>query len=180
MTTAEKLAMLKSLLKITGTAQDTELGVYLTLSQKEIINWRYGGTSKPNICKAVNSKGNDVGISAPMFIAKLTPTTGTAYVFTYSETAESWQYASADVALEDYGITAYILPVDSETITVTYRDGYLVEYDMVQIMACVAGYGLSGAENQTSHNENGIQRSFKHSDMIDYIHAHVLRYVGVI
>ena len=52
-------------------------------------------------------------------------------------------------------------------------------YDWVQINACIAGFNLSGAENQATHSENGIQRTFKYSDMVDYIHAHVYPYVGV-
>lgn len=48
------------------------------------------------------------------------------------------------------------------------------EYEMIQINAVVAGYSISGAENQTSHSENGISRVFKYEDMIAYIHAHVI------
>lgn len=51
-------------------------------------------------------------------------------------------------------------------------------YDWVQINACIAGFNLSGAENQMTHSENGISRTFKYSDMVDYIHAHVYPYVG--
>lgn len=47
------------------------------------------------------------------------------------------------------------------------------EYEMIQIHAVVAGYSISGAENQTAHSENGINRTFKFEDMIAYIHAHV-------
>jgi len=54
------------------------------------------------------------------------------------------------------------------------------QYETTQIMAVVAGYGLSGAENQTAHSENGISRTFKYSDMVDYIRSHVTPYVGVI
>jgi len=180
MTTANKLSMLKSFLNITGTTLDAELTAYLTFSQNEIINWRYGATNKPNIARAVNSSDNSVNIYAPVFIAKLSPASGTSYVFTYSETAESWQYANADINLYDYGIGYCEIPVDGETIMVTYNDAYLVEFDMVQVMACVVGYGISGAEGQTSHNENGIQRSFKYADMISYIRSHVAAYVGLV
>lgn len=48
------------------------------------------------------------------------------------------------------------------------------EYEMTQIHAVIAGYGISGAENQTSHNENGINRSFKFVDMVAYIRANVI------
>lgn len=54
------------------------------------------------------------------------------------------------------------------------------KYDMVLIQSCVAGFNLMGAENQGSHSENGISRTFRYSDMIDYIHAHVQPFVGVI
>lgn len=47
------------------------------------------------------------------------------------------------------------------------------EYEMIQIHAVVAGYSISGAENQSAHSENGINRTFKYEDMIAYIHAHV-------
>lgn len=54
------------------------------------------------------------------------------------------------------------------------------EYEMTQIHAVIAGYTLSGAENQTLHSENGVQRTFKYSDMLSYIRAHVIPKVGVI
>ncbi len=53
------------------------------------------------------------------------------------------------------------------------------QYDTVQINAVVAGYSISGAENQVSHSENGISRTFKHSDMSDYIRSNVTPFVGV-
>ena len=55
-------------------------------------------------------------------------------------------------------------------------------YDMTVIMAVVVGYGLMGAEGQTSHAENGISRHFKYADMTDYIHRNVTpyAYVGVV
>lgn len=48
------------------------------------------------------------------------------------------------------------------------------EFEMTQIYAVIAGYGISGAEGQTQHSENGINRTFKYPDMIDYIRAHVI------
>ena len=54
------------------------------------------------------------------------------------------------------------------------------EYEMTQIYAVIAGYSQSGAEGQLSHSENGIGRTFRHADMIDYIRAHVLPLVKVI
>lgn len=53
------------------------------------------------------------------------------------------------------------------------------KYEWTQINACIAGFNLSGAENETHHSENGITRDFKYSSMVDYIHSHVFPYVGV-
>lgn len=54
------------------------------------------------------------------------------------------------------------------------------EYEQIQIWAVVAGFSQSGAENQTSHSENGISRTFKYEDMIAYIRSKVTPYVGVL
>ena len=54
------------------------------------------------------------------------------------------------------------------------------EYEMTQIYAVIAGFSQSGAEGQQSHSENGISRTFKHADMIAYIRANVVPYVGVL
>lgn len=53
------------------------------------------------------------------------------------------------------------------------------EYEMTQIYAVLAGFTQSGAENQYSHTENGVSRTFKHADMIAYIRAHVIPFVKV-
>lgn len=54
------------------------------------------------------------------------------------------------------------------------------EYEMTQVHAVIAGYSISGAENQSSHTENGIGRVFKYEDMIAYIRAHVIPIVKVV
>jgi hypothetical protein len=41
MTGAEKLALLKQLLEISGTDKDALLTAYLTVAKKEILTWRY-------------------------------------------------------------------------------------------------------------------------------------------
>lgn len=53
------------------------------------------------------------------------------------------------------------------------------KYDTVQINAVIAGYSINGAENQISHSENGISRTFKRSDMSDYIRSNVTPFAGV-
>lgn len=90
-----------------------------------------------------------------------------------------------DSALEDK-IQVYLTAAGKEIIS--WRYSYTKEsvsevpdeYEMTQIQAVIAGYTLSGAENQTLHSENGIQRTFKYSDMLDYIRAHVIPKVGVV
>lgn len=53
-------------------------------------------------------------------------------------------------------------------------------YEMVQIMACVVGLTVAGAEGQNSHSENGIGRSFSYPTMVEYIHTHVVSVVGIL
>ncbi len=108
MTSVEKLAMLKSLLKISGTDADTELTTHLNFCKLEILAWLYSGKTPEGI---------------------------------------------TDVP---------------------------AQYEPTQIMACVAGYGISGAEGQTAHSENGISRMWKYEDMVAYVRAHVAAYVQVI
>lgn len=55
-----------------------------------------------------------------------------------------------------------------------------LEYEVTQIFAVVAGYSQSGAENQLSHSENGISRTFKYDSMIAFIRANVVPLVGVL
>lgn len=54
------------------------------------------------------------------------------------------------------------------------------QYEGTQIMAVVTGYNLRGAENQTSHSENGINRTFRYADMVAYIHSNVIPYARLI
>ena len=108
MTEPEKLAMLKGLLKITGTASDAELTTYLTFAKMEILAWLYSGNTPEDV---------------------------------------------TDVP---------------------------AQYEPTQVMACVSGYGISGAEGQTAHSENGIGRTFKYEDMVAYVRAHVFAYMVVL
>lgn len=52
-------------------------------------------------------------------------------------------------------------------------------YEVTQIYSVVAGYTHAGSEGQSAHNENGIQRTFKYSDMLDYIHQNVIAFARV-
>lgn len=54
------------------------------------------------------------------------------------------------------------------------------EDEITQIHAVVAGYNIRGAENQTSHNENQIYRTFDANDMVDYIRNKIIPYAKVV
>lgn len=88
---------------------------------------------------------------------------------------------------EEASIGVYLTLAKAEIISWVY--GYTdkdistcelpTQYDTLQVNAVIAGYSINGAENQTSHSENGISRSFKHSDMSDYIRSNATPFVGV-
>lgn len=89
---------------------------------------------------------------------------------------------------EDELLMVYLLTAGQEIIS--WRFSYSLgqgegldvpgDYEMVQVFAVVAGYSQGGAENQTSHSENGISRTFKYEDMIAYIRSHVIPYAKVL
>lgn len=63
----------------------------------------------------------------------------------------------------------YINHPDKRESTVPKR------YEIVQVHAVVNGYGHRGAEGETVHNENGINRTFKYDDMVAYIRGNVFQ-----
>ena len=77
-------------------------------------------------------------------------------------------------------ISAYLLLAKAEILAWRYSyaaaapENVPAEYETTQVMAVVAGYSQGGAEGQLTHSENGIQRIFKHADMVAYIRAHVI------
>lgn len=82
-------------------------------------------------------------------------------------------------ANSDSLITTYLTASEREILTWRYSfteipDEIPVEYEMTQIHAVVAGFGLRGSENQTGHSENGISRQYSYSDMIQYIRSNVI------
>lgn len=87
---------------------------------------------------------------------------------------------------EDERIGAYLHAAELELLQWRYSYASEVptevpaEYEMTQVHAVIAGYSLSGAENQLAHSENGISRTFKYADMVDYIRAHVIPIAKVI
>lgn len=109
MTSAEKLAMVKTLLRITDQSEDDLIETYLNMAAREIIAWRYSYTSAEEM-----------------------------------------------------------------------PDEVPVEYEMTQVQAVINGYTQSGVEGQILSVENGIHRHFHYTDMIEYIHAHVIPVVRVL
>lgn len=95
--------------------------------------------------------------------------------------------AASDTSEDDL-ITVYLDAAAKEIIA--WRFSYAdreeavtdvpAEYEMTQVYAVIAGYSQSGAENQKSHSENGINRVFSYPDMIAYIRANVIAMVRVI
>lgn len=89
---------------------------------------------------------------------------------------------------EDARLTVYLSVAEKEILGWRYSYSSVTptitvvpdEYEMTQIFAVIAGYSQSGAENQTSHNENGISRSFSYPDMVHYIRANVIPICGVL
>ena len=49
MTSAEKLEMVKTLLRITDTSEDDLIMTYLTMAEQEIMTWRYSYASVENV-----------------------------------------------------------------------------------------------------------------------------------
>lgn len=85
---------------------------------------------------------------------------------------------------EDALINAYLAMSTQEILQYKYSligipEGQTevdAEDEMTQLFAVLAGYNDRGAENQTSHNENQIYRTFHFTDMIEYIRSHVIPY----
>lgn len=89
---------------------------------------------------------------------------------------------------EDNLINAYLALATQEILNWKYSligipDGKTdvdAEDEVTQIHAVIAGYNIRGAENQTSHNENQIYRTFDANDMVDYIRQKVIPYARVV
>lgn len=53
MTDAEKLSMVKSILRIDDTSEDALLTTYLTMAAREILGWRYSNANPDNVPEEV-------------------------------------------------------------------------------------------------------------------------------
>lgn len=54
------------------------------------------------------------------------------------------------------------------------------KYEAVQMEACINAYSQMGAENELTHAENGISRSYAHSGIASFVESKVLPIVVVI
>ena len=88
---------------------------------------------------------------------------------------------------QDALLTTYLAMATQEILQFKYSlvgipDGQTEvdpEDEITQIHAVVAGFNIRGAENQTSHNENQIYRTFDANDMVDYCRNKVIPYARV-
>lgn len=83
-----------------------------------------------------------------------------------------------EVVPDEDTLTTYLKIAAKEIMSWRYSYGTAPEelpeeFDMTQIYAVLAGLTTSGAEGETSHSENGINRVFRHVDMLAYIRANV-------
>ena len=89
---------------------------------------------------------------------------------------------------EDARLSVYLSLASAEILSALYAVNGNVpsgatmpdKYEATQIMAVVEGYSQSGAEGETVHNENGINRTFRNADMTEYIRKSVTPYVKVV
>ena len=88
----------------------------------------------------------------------------------------------------DSELTVYLNLTAKEILTFKYKmiggvpDGVTEvppEDEMTQIMACAEGYSRKGALGEISHDENGINRTWRQEDMVAYVRTHVIAYAGV-
>lgn len=89
---------------------------------------------------------------------------------------------------EDALLTTYLSLASAEILSALYAVNGNVpsgatmppKYETTQIMAVVEGYSQRGAEGETTHDENGINRTFRNADMTEYIRRSVTPYVKVV
>lgn len=105
--------------------------------------------------------------------------------------------ATLKVLLEDGGdvpsdekLSTYLSLAKNEILNWLYGDiggvpsdvtNVPAKHEGVQIFAVVAGYTHAGAEGESVHVENGVQRRFSYDDMVGYIRdqRHVVPYARV-
>lgn len=93
--------------------------------------------------------------------------------------------AADDTTIDD-GLSVYLDMAGAEILNWMYinkpeKRAIVTEvplrYEVVQVNAVVNGFSHKGAEGETVHNENGINRTFKHEDMVAYVRTHVFQVI---
>ena len=91
--------------------------------------------------------------------------------------------SASDTSLDDE-LTAYLNMAGEEILNWMYinhptdrtsETTVPTRYEMVQCEAVVYGFSHKGAEGETVHNENGINRTFVYADMLAYIRNNVFQ-----
>ena len=87
--------------------------------------------------------------------------------------------------LSDDAIQTYLSVAEREILAWRYGDDASTysavppAYEMTQVQAVLNGFSQMGAEGQTYHGENGINRTFEYADMVNYIRRNVVPMCGV-
>ena len=93
--------------------------------------------------------------------------------------------SATDTSVDDE-LTVYLTMAGNEIVAFKYSmrsvpDDAVVpaEDETTQIQAAAIGYSHKGGQGEVAHDENGINRSWKHPDMVAYIRNHVKCYAGL-
>lgn len=80
--------------------------------------------------------------------------------------------AMADEEITSWEYSLIGIPEDTSTIDNS-------QYDTVKIMGVIEAITVKGAEGQVTSTEGNFTRQFKYVDMVDYIHHHIVPFVGL-
>ena len=106
----------------------------------------------------------------------------TAQALAYLKTVLGISDTTQDTMLTGFLDMAALEIINYKYSLIGVPDGMIIpdnEDAMTWVYAVVEGFNRRGAEDQTSHNENQIYRTFKHEDMVAYIRARVIPYARV-
>lgn len=110
----------------TATQSWSTSGVWTSDGVGEVILSTYGlsvsGVIDPSISTSVSGSGITAATVVPSTFGGEVSSDG-MYEFTYSTTANSWQYLSEDVSLETYGIAITGTPNDADVVTINFVAG---------------------------------------------------------
>ena len=110
----------------TATQSWSTSGVWTSDGVGEVILSTYGltvsGVVDPSISTSVSGSGVTAATVVPSTFGGELSSDG-MYEFTYSTTANSWQYLSEDVSLETYGIAVTGTPNDGDVVTINFVAG---------------------------------------------------------